>query len=158
MAINHRNRLRSGSDVYVGMIFFFIAMLFSMWIVCQEAKAQAAADSTIPVGKKYFLSVELAQLGAIVYASTEANTMLEARPFIGTGLNFSLMEFKQRYGLNAFALFYTEGEKVYPMAAMGFTLLSKRFAIGYDFGPVGEAFERTWQERLRLIVSFNPFQ
>lgn len=133
--------------------FFLILALLALTTSAAQA---AETDSTITIGK-FRLSVEYAQLGAIIGASTDPNTMCEAKPFAGSGLNFQLAEIKGRYGVNVFTLFYTDGEKIYPMAALGITLLAKRFAVGYDFGSVTDTFDKTYKGRVKVIVSFNPF-
>lgn len=134
--------------------FIIIAILFVF--IVRDAKCQE--PDSIVVGGRFALTVELAQLGAVVTGSGDENTLLEAHPFIGTGLNFALMEFRKRYGLNLFTLFYTEGESIYPMLAIGITVLGKRFALGYNFGKIQGTFEKSYKERLNIIVSFNPFE
>lgn len=133
-------------------------ILIVLAILCLVGSVQAQDTEIIAISNKAFLTVEIAQLGAVVMGTNAESTLLEVKPFVGTGLNFSLMEIKKRYGANAFALFYTDGDMVYPMAAFGFTLMNKRFAAGYDFGTVKNKFDKAWQERLRILVSFNPFE
>jgi len=141
-------------DVQVLRVVLFVVFIwFCLWTF-----VNAAEPDSVIIGKKYFLSVELAQLGAVVSGSAQDGTLLEARPFIGTGLNFSILELRRRYGLNIFTLFYTEGESVYPTLAGGFTVLSARCALGYNFGRIDGKLDKSYKERLCLVVSFNPFK
>ncbi len=119
----------------------------------------AQTDSTeIDLGDGWNLRFDLIPFGAIVQASADEKTQLEAKQFIGSGIGMSFV-FKNTYGINASVLFYSGQEKkVYPLVAIGGILfLKNKVAISpaWDFGKIDGNFNNGWIERVKLLVSYN---
>lgn len=143
---------------FLGLVLFvWIIIILAMVIFVQnDCKAQ---DSTtvIPIGNKgcklYWLNLPV---GTSIRASGEPDTQLEAVPFIGAGSSLVFRQIEPGIALSIF--FYTEGEKIYPVAFLGITLFNNRFVFGpaWNAGrsPENGSLEG-WQRRLQLMLSYN---
>jgi len=135
-------------------------LLVSGYILCQNAHGQvtnAANDvPQIDLGKGWKIAWVNLSFGAMVQASKDENAQLEAKPFVGGGPSFVLS--RQKYGISVSALFYMNDQKtLYPLLASGIVLFNNRVALsmGWDFGKISGAFEKSWQERVKALANFN---
>lgn len=136
---------------------FILLIVLSMLPIYRVTFAQT--DSTdIDLGDGWNLRFDLIPFGAIVQASADEKTQLEAKQFIGSGIGMSFV-WNNTYGVNISALFYSGQEKkVYPLIALGGILfLKNKVAISpaWDFGKIDGNFKKCWIERVKLLVSYN---
>jgi len=120
-------------------------------------KAQDSAN--VDLGKNWKFSVGYLPFAVIVEGSEEPNTILEAKPYLGTGGSFMFV-WKEIIGVHFSSLFYTdkESEKVYPMFGSGFIVFPHHnvsISLFYDMGKEEREFKKEWQARLKLILSYN---
>lgn len=160
---NHSNRRH---ELYSGICFFLVAILFSLWIVCQASAQTTDVDSSVSgIDKivldgagKYNFSLAYIPFGVMVRASEEENTQLEAQEWIGGGPS-GMVLYKDLIGVSGSILFYSgDNDKTYVMFAGGIVLkLPERFAfsLAWDFGRVTQTFGNAWQRRMRMMLSYN---
>jgi len=138
------------------ILSFIILFIF---IFTFNSFSQIEPDSVaIKLGKGWKLRLDLIPFGAIVQGSGDANTQLEAKQFIGSGLGLSFIK-NDTWGINTSVLFYSGYEgKIYPLVALGGVLMLKSkisIAPCWDFGKIERKFDENWKERIKILVSYN---
>ncbi len=150
--------IRVGLSIIVIQITFIILILIALLILnYTKSKAQDTTNA-INIGKNFRFELELAQFGMKAVASMDDNTMAEVQPVFLTGFTFALVYIKANVGLNISPLFYTEGEKIYPMATLGASFNRYKFGVGWNFGKIDGKLKESWKERACVVFSVNPFK
>ena len=135
------------------IIICIVLLLFALPVYAQDL---TATDTTnISIGS-WTLGWAGVPFGVVCSGSDDPNTQLEAKPFIGTGGSLTFMT-RKNWGLIGSALFYTEGEMIYPMASFGITMFKGKFAtsLGWNFGKTSSVLKSSVQRRLVVLMSIN---
>ena len=129
-------------------------LLVILLVICLQTMLAAQDTTSVKLGKNVSLEVLTVDFGLVMKASTGENTMVEVEPQISIGLRYALI-LRNTWGLNIYGLLSTANEKMYPTFATGVSVMNHQIALGYYFGPVSGAFDNSWQERLRVLVTFS---
>ncbi len=133
----------------------YLLIVLIVLLVLYMPTMLAAQDTTsVELSDNIFLKVLTVDFGLVMKASIGENTMIEVEPQISIGLRYALI-LKSTWGLNIYGLLSTANEKMYPTIATGVSIMNHQIALGYYFGPITGAFDNSWQERLRVLVTFS---
>lgn len=137
----------------------FIITILSIWAICSMPVFAQETDSTqLDLGQGWTARLDAIPFGTIIQTTSFSDALLEAKPFLGSGLGFSVLR-NRRYGFNFSLLFYSgEEKKVFPMLALGPVLmLSEKVScsLALDFGKTDENLNNWFAKRLRVLVSYN---
>lgn len=135
-----------------------IILMIGIYADTLQGQEPDSSNNTIQIGKNLRFRLELCQFGMKAIASLDGNTMAEVQPIFLTGFTFALIYVKNNVGLNISPLFYTEGEKIYPLATFGFSFNMYKFGVGWNFGKITGQLNEQWKERLCVVFSVNPFK
>lgn len=138
---------------------YFLIILMAGLIFSSPAMSQDS--SKIKIGKDYKFSVIMIPFGATAQASSDKNTQLDVKPFIGSGLSYLLTK-GDIVGVGLNTMIYANDEKImFPLIGAGVVLFpmndNSRVAISlaWDFGKIAGEMEQSWKERLKVMFNYN---